>query len=192
LAKYYFPKGYTPYNKIDRSKITPHLNPVEGEEARGIDIGKKNNIRIYIWTICPRCKEGRWQAKSEHDENRPLCRLCAVTKNGKEHPQFRGESRTDKKGYRLTWISKDNFFFSMAQQRCVGGGYVLEHRLIMAKHLKRNLHRWEIVHHINHNKSDNRIENLQLVSDDRHNQITILEKRISYLEGKLLNAGIKY
>ena len=31
----------------------------------------------------------------------------------------------------------------------------------------------------------NEIENLQLISDDRHKQITVLETRIKYLEGKL-------
>jgi len=34
-------------------------------------------------------------------------------------------------------------------------------------------------------KQDNRIGNLQLVSDDRHNQITILENRIQFLEQRV-------
>jgi endogenous inhibitor of DNA gyrase (YacG/DUF329 family) len=45
------------------------------------------------------------------------------------------------------------------------------HRHIMEQHIGRKLLPTEIVHHINHNKLDNRIENLQIVSRAEHNKI---------------------
>jgi len=80
----------------------------------------------------------------------------------------------------------DDFFYPMAGWN----GYVREHRLVI--HLGRNLHSWELIHHSTGIKDDNRLENLQLVTDDRHKQITVLENRIKFLERRVatLEAGV--
>lgn len=85
-------------------------------------------------------------------------------------------------GYVMVWLSPDDFFHPMTNGHVVG-----EHRLVVARALGRCLHSWEIVHHKdNYPKDDNRYpETLQLVTDDRHKQITILENEIGRLKVKL-------
>lgn len=50
----------------------------------------------------------------------------------------------------------------------VNGKRQLQHRYIMEQHLGRELHKNEVVHHINENKHDNRLDNLQLLSRSDH------------------------
>lgn len=64
-------------------------------------------------------------------------------------------------GYGYLWVSAPDH--PMANER----GVVQEHRLVMSKHLGRPLEKHENVHHINGNRVDNQLENLELWSSDQ-------------------------
>ena len=140
----------------------------------------------YVWHTCIQCDKKRRVIREPKSK---LCRSCYCASLKLEgNNAWKGGHYNDR-GYSYTKLSPDSFFYPMANK----DSYIYEHRLVMAKHLGRCLHTWEIVHHKHiqypagsfEDKQDNRIENLQLVTDDRHTQITLLENKIDKLENKI-------
>lgn len=77
---------------------------------------------------------------------------------GSQHPNWKGGIHCD--GRKA--ILKPDHPYATKQ------GYVLESRLVMEEHLGRYLLPYEKVHHINGNPTDNRIENLLVLTQNVH------------------------
>jgi transposase-like protein len=77
---------------------------------------------------------------------------------GENHPAWKGGKAITGQGYMSINLPADDPLACMRS----ANGYVLEHRLVMARTLGRPLRDDETVHHINNNRLDNRAENLQL------------------------------
>jgi len=147
--------------------------PQIGEIKHGRDIGKGTQANKYTWQPCEVCGKERWVpfVVNTSGKHYPLCRNCWFKKvkfrKGESHPNWKGGRHFTAGGYIRVRIYPGNFFYPMATIK----GFVLEHRLVMAKHLGRCLLSWEVVHHKGtkypqgsiENKSDNRIENLELL-----------------------------
>lgn len=76
-----------------------------------------------------------------------------------EHGMWNGGRFVNGAGYIYTLMDGDDPFY---KTMALKNGYVLEHRIVMARHLGRPLLGSETVHHINGDKLDNSLENLQL------------------------------
>lgn len=97
-------------------------------------------------------------------------------------PVWHGGRTKTSEGYILIKLPPDDFFLPMSNPR----HYVPEHRLVMAKHIKRCLLSWEIVHHRNGIRDDNRIENLELLpTSTKHTSMTRMQQHIKKLEQRI-------
>lgn len=65
-----------------------------------------------------------------------------------------------------TWLTTEGYIREMTPGRSdsTSGGSMLQHRLAMSIHIGRSLLDSEVVHHKNGNRTDNRIENLELMT----------------------------
>lgn len=114
-----------------------------------------------VLVVCDNCKQEFKSHKCYEKRNRKH-RFCSK----KCEAEFRN-LRNSAAGWKGGHVSGTTGYRYIK----VDGKPVEEHRLVMQRHLGRPLDTSEIVHHINGDRLDNRIENLQLMTKAEHQKL---------------------
>ncbi len=184
----------------DMAKLNPITylgvgSPKLGDTARACDIGYIGR-GIRVWVACPQCGRERWQGRRFMMN---LCPRCGIPKGGQlrrgcNNTKWAGGKR-HAEGYIFITVDETHPFFVMATKSAHAKHYqIAEHRLVVAQNIGRALTDGEIVHHVNGIRSDNRIENLQLLQQSQHHARLVLndlqaryrnlETRVTLLEAE--------
>jgi len=123
-----------------------------------LGLKKKTRIGKYSRNIKNYCKCGKQVSRGS-----TRCISCSLRgrkswNKGKKMPMISKENhykwKLNKSGYRTIYLPKHP---NSSKQ-----GYVAEHRLIVEQKIGRHLTKEEVVHHIDEDKQNNKIENLML------------------------------
>ena len=79
------------------------------------------------------------------------------------HPNWKGGKYKSARGY-VHILKPDHHF-------CDIRGYIVEHHIVWEEYHKASLLSWGVVHHINHIRHDNRIENLEAMMKVEHDRL---------------------
>ena len=165
----------------------PQLGEIrKGKEINGVK-GTSVDRHKWIWSACELCGKERWVFLYKGKARSPKCKLCSDHINADYGRQFVKKppwkpNQHFIQGYIFIRLREDDFFYPMAPR-----GYIAQHRLVVAQAKRRCLLPWEVVHHKNGIRDDNRLENLKLLPNaGNHNtQLNKVIKKLLKENGEL-------
>jgi Zn-finger nucleic acid-binding protein len=126
---------------------------------------KRVGCRSYRFAIfkCPICDSEVERIRRDGIEAETCSRQCRSFKLKGKH---RGPYKKKIVNKKYVYIYAPEHPHAIGTKKL----YVAEHRLVMEKHIGRYLTKDEIVHHINEDTRDNKIENLQIMTAGEHSR----------------------
>lgn len=142
--------GQTKTKYDSKGRINPYI---KGHAIKGKHLSNEHKKKISLSKV----------GKSKSIEIKlKISQTLKGRKITEEHKRNIGLSRKGTK-----YIDSDGYLRIWKIDR---RGYILEHRDVMEQYLGRSLTKDEVVHHINEIKTDNRIENLQVMTRIEHSR----------------------
>lgn len=138
---------------VDAAAIYYHLNKFKIQTRNRYDHPVSDKVRANASQLGKGMKGTKKSAESRNKIS--LSRKGYILK-----PSQYGGHIKDRNGYSYVYIPEHPYASS--------DGYVMEHRLVMESCIGRYLEKDEVIHHINGNKKDNRIENLMIMTPAEH------------------------
>ena len=142
--------------ELQLKDLGPHDRRVRVLLESGLRVRRDEHHNITVLTPCERCGDEQWKVWLGDHVRFPLCFSCG------KRSGYRKDGYVTQQGYRVISIDPDDPYVEMAGLVHGCSYRVRNARYVMAQRLGRPLRDQENVHHLNGNRLDDRIENLEL------------------------------
>lgn len=141
--------------KRSPATIHAHLRKFGIETRKSSDYEPTEKQREW----CRRIGKARAGAKLTDDQKAAIAEKARGRRKRSDY-EFGGHEKKRPDGYVKVYVPD--------HPNSTADGYVMKHTLVMERHIGRYLTPDEVVHHENHVRDDNRIENLRLMTVSEH------------------------